>query len=121
MTSNDNALDMSIVTLILNQLSAMRQENSEFRREMKQEMQSFKTEIRQDIHTLQGQVAVIQDDITGLKHDVSGLYHWDYWLLSVIIAVIAMPQIGVGVKSLFDVVVDGVGRLVSVFRKGNQS
>ena len=50
----------------------------------------------------------LQRDVEGLKHDVQGLYHWDYWLLSVILAVFAMPQIAAGIKSFFGAIAEGL-------------
>ena len=61
----------------------------------------------------------LQRDVTGLKHDVQGLYHWNYWLLSIILVLFAMPQIVAGVKSLFGVIFDGVSALAGLFRKDN--
>lgn len=64
-------------------------------------------------------VVELQRDVTGLKHDVQGLYHWNYWLLSIILVLFAMPQIVAGVKSLFGVIFDGVSALAGLFRKDN--
>ena len=57
-------------------------------------MKDFKAEVNarfdavdKRFDRLEAQVGVMQNDITGLKHDAAGLYHWDYWLLSLIIAV----------------------------------
>lgn len=127
MTSADNMINVQALTLLLNEFSAMRRENVEFRREIRQEMKDFKAEVNarfdavdKRFDRLEAQVGVMQNDITGLKHDVAGLYHWDYWLLSLIIAVIAMPQIVVGVKSLFGAVAEGISAILSAIR-GNKS
>lgn len=70
---------------------------------------------------LEASVAVMQNDITGLKHDVAGLYLWDYWLLSIILVVFAMPQIVAGIKSLFTAIAEGISLIVNAFRQGDKS
>ena len=73
---------------------------------------------RQDakIDALTTAVVELQRDVEGLKHDVQGLYHWDYWLLSIILVIFAMPQIVAGVKSLFVAVTEGIAGIISLFR-----
>ena len=95
----------------------IRQDNVKFQSELKQDMQDFKAEIKQDINALKAEVKVLHDDNIGLKHDVSGLYHWDYWLLSIILVVFAMPQIATGIKSLFNVIIEGISGIIALFRK----
>ncbi|MBQ7219772.1 MAG: hypothetical protein IJS28_02210 [Synergistaceae bacterium] len=70
---------------------------------------------------LEARVEVMQNDITGLKHDVAGLYHWDYWLLSIILVVFAMPQIVAGIKSLFTAIAEGISLVVNAFRQGDKT
>ena len=150
MTSQDNAIDMTRLELLLRehfartdkQLSDFRAENAEFhtklmkemsdfkteiRQEMndfktdlRQEMNDFRTEIRHDIKELRADVVELQKDVVGLKHDVEGLYHWNYWLLSVILVVFAMPQIVAGIKSLFTTVAEGISAIAGAFRKENR-
>ncbi len=113
------------------QLSDMRADNAEFRAEMVRLYNDFaekqtakfdaftqKTDARFD--RLEGQIAVMQNDITGLKHDVAGLYHWDYWLLSIILVVFAMPQIVAGIKSLFGALAEGISQVIGAFRKDSK-
>ncbi len=69
------------------------------------------------IEVLQSQIAVMQNDITGLKHDVGNLFTWNYWTLSIILVLVAAPQVASCVKSLFGVIADCVGLIVSAFRK----
>ena len=150
MTSQDNAMDITRLELLLRehfartdkQLSDFRAENAEFhtklmkemsdfkteiRQEMndfktdlRQEMNDFRTEIRHDIKELRADVVELQKDVVGLKHDVEGLYHWNYWLLSVILVVFAMPQIVAGIKSLFTTVAEGISAIAGAFRKENR-
>ena len=77
-----------------------------------------KTEARFD--KLEAVTTVMQNDITGLKHDVAGLYHWDYWLLSIILVVFAMPQIVAGIKSLFTAIAEGVSLVINAFRPSDK-
>ncbi|MBQ9573956.1 MAG: hypothetical protein IJR27_01610 [Synergistaceae bacterium] len=151
MTSQDNAMDITRLELLLRehfartdkQLSDFRAENAEFhtklmkemsdfkteiRQEMndfktdlRQEMNDFRTEIRHDIKELRADVVELQKDVVGLKHDVEGLYHWNYWLLSVILVVFAMPQIVAGIKSLFTTVAEGISAIAGAFRKENRA
>ena len=66
---------------------------------------------------LTASVVELQRDVEGVKHDIAGLYHWDYWLLTVIIAVIAMPQIITGIREFFRAVADGIAVVIGAFRK----
>ena len=65
-------------------------------------------------------VIVIQNDITGLKHDVRNLYTWNYWTLSIILALMAMPHIIAGVKSLISAIVEGISVIAGAFKKGQR-
>ena len=79
--------------------------------------EALDTKFTAQFDAVHAEIAHMQSDITGLKHDVAGLYNWDYWLLTIIIAVIAMPQIVEGLKSLFMAIAEGLGVIVSAFRK----
>lgn len=70
---------------------------------------------------LEAKVEVMQNDITGLKHDVSNLYTWNYWTLSIIIALLAMPQIVEGIKSLLGAVTDVISAVARIFRKEDKA
>lgn len=70
---------------------------------------------------LEAKVEVLQNDITGLKHDVNNLYTWNYWALSIIIALLAMPQIVAGVKALLGALTDTVSAVARAFRKEDQT
>ena len=148
MTSQDNTVDMVRLELLLRehfartdkQLAEIRKDNAEFHALMVKEFSEFKNEVREDINNfkaevrgdmssfkaevnnrfdrLEATVGVMQNDITGLKHDVAGLYHWDYWLLSIILVVFAMPQIVAGLKTLFSAIAEGIVGIVSAFRGG---
>ncbi len=102
----------------------MQRDNAEFRAQMIKEQREF--EARQDakidklaakIDGLTAEVVELQRDNEGLKHDVQGLYHWDYWLLTIILVVFAMPQIVTGLKSLFEVITNGVAGIISLFNR----
>ena len=100
--------------------SEVRQDIKEFKSEVKQEIDNLRSEVRHDIRELKAEVVELQKDVTGLKHDVQGIYHWDYWLLSIILVIFAMPQIVAGVKSLFGAIVDGISAIAVLFRKDNK-
>ena len=141
MTSEDNAIRVELRELIAvnheqiaeqKAISArMQKDNAEFRVLMMNMYNDFaekqnakfdaftqKTDAR--FNRLEEQIAVMQNDITGLKHDVAGLYHWDYWLLSIILVVFAMPQSVAGIKSLFGAVAEGISLIIGAFRKGSR-
>ena len=70
---------------------------------------------------LEAKVEVMQNDITGLKHDVSNLYTWNYWTLSIVIALLAMPQIVEGIKTLLGAVTDILSAVARIFRKEDKA
>ena len=124
------------------QLSDMRAENAEFRAQMMKDNAEFRAEMvrlhndfaekqtvkfdtfaektNAKIDGLTAAVVELQRDVEGLKHDVQGLYHWDYWLLSIILVVFAMPQIVAGIKSLFGALAEGISQIVGAFRKDSK-
>ena len=69
-----------------------------------------------ELGAVHAEIGHIQRDITGLQHDVAGLYHWDYWLLSIILAVFVLPQFVESMKS----VVRGLIEIAGMFRKGEK-
>ena len=109
--------DNQILQLILSQLSDMKRENAEFRRDMLHEFKDFKAETNAKFDRLEAQISVMQNDITGLKHDVSNLYTWNYWTLSIILALAAMPHVVAGIKSLFGAIADGISLIAGAFRR----
>ena len=127
MISNDEIVTINTLTLILDkhfaetkeQLALTRQENAEFRVQIQNDLNNFKDEIRTDLSKIHSEIGVLQRDVEGLKHDVIGLYHWDYWLLSIILIVFVMPQFITGVQSLFKAIADGIGTLRSAFKGKN--
>ena len=124
--------DNQILLVIMHQISDMRRENAEFRRDMLQELKDFKAEtntrfsavdtrfdaVDARFDRLEAQMSVMQNDITGLKHDVSNLYTWNYWTLSIILALAAMPHVVAGIKSLFGAIADGISLIAGAFRRG---
>ena len=92
-------------------------DNAEFKDSINARFDAFENKINTRLDNMQAQISVLHDDNIGLKHDVSGLYHWDYWLLSIILVVFAMPQIVAGIKSLFGAITDGIAGIIALFRK----
>ena len=104
----------------------MREDNAKFREQIRQDFDTFKKEVREDLSRLDmkldkvyGEVIVLQRDVEGLKHDVAGLYHWDYWLLSIILIVFVMPQFIVGIQSFFKAITEGIRGIRSAFKGKN--
>ena len=101
----------------------IRSDIKEFKTEIREDMDNFKNEIRNDLIEVKANAKVqneaivqINNKLTGIEHDITGLYHWDYWLLTIVIAVIAMPQIVNGIKSLFGAIADGLRLIISIFK-----
>ena len=92
-------------------------DNADFKESVNARLDAFESKINTRLDNLQAQISVLHDDNIGLQHDVSGLYHWDYWLLSIILVVFAMPQIVAGIKSLFGAITEGIAGIIALFRK----
>ena len=90
-------------------LALIQKENAEFREQIKEDM-------RNGFDKINSKIIVLQGDTEGLKHDVTGLYHWDYWLLSIILVLFAMPQIVAGIKSLFGAISDSIAGILALFK-----
>ena len=88
-----------------------------FENKINTRLDAFEGKINTRLDKMEAKISVLHDDNVGLKHDVSGLYHWDYWLLSIILVLFAMPQIVAGIKSLFGAITDGIAGIISLFRK----
>ncbi len=91
--------------------------NAEFKDNVNARFDAFESKINTRLDKMEAKISVLHDDNIGLKHDVSGLYHWDYWLLSIILVLFAMPQIVAGIKSLFGAITDGIAGIIALFRK----
>ena len=92
-------------------------DNAEFKDNINVRLDAFENKINTRLDKMEAKISVLHDDNIGLKHDVSGLYHWDYWLLSIILVLFAMPQIVAGIKSLFGAITDGIAGIIALFRK----
>ena len=114
------------------QLSDMRAENAEFHVQMMKDFNAFTEKIDTRIskfeekvnarfERLEEKVAVMQNDMTGLKHDVGNLQTWNYWTLSIIIALLAMPQIVTGIKALIGAAADAVSAVARIFRREDKA
>ncbi len=126
--NNNNNVDMERLELLLRehfaktekQLADIRADNAEFRTQIKDDLNSFKDEIRNDMNSrfdnVQAQISVMQNDITGLKHDVASLFHWNYWILAIIIGFFVLPNCGEYLRGLFGAVRDGIAGIVALFR-----
>ena len=69
---------------------------------------------------VQLQITDLQISNEGLRHDVAGLYHWNYWLLSLVIAAMTMPHILEGIKQLARSVFGGISVIWGTFRNKNK-
>ena len=126
--NNNNNVDMERLELLLRehfaktekQLADIRADNAEFRTQIKDDLNSFKDEIRNDMNSrfdnVQAQISVMQNDITGLKHDVASLFHWNYWILAIIIGFFVLPNCGEYIRDLFSAIRDGIAGIVALFR-----
>ena len=83
-------------------------------------IEAFKAETNARFETIQSQIHIVQNDITGLKHDVANLFTWNYWTLSIIIALVAMPHIVDGIKSIIGALSELILAVVGLFRKSDK-
>ena len=83
-------------------------------------IEAFKAETNARFETVQSQIHIVQNDITGLKHDVANLFTWNYWTLSIIIALVAMPHIVDGIKSIIGALSELILAVVGLFRKSDK-
>ena len=150
MNENENTLDTSRIELLLRehfaktdrQLAEFRADNAEFKatiikrfddlkadnsefklsvlNEMNKRFDGITSEMNKRFDNMQAQINVLQNDVTGLKHDVSNLQHWNYWILAVILVVFVLPQFASGVKAFFGAVRDGVLGIRALFKKAQQ-
>ena len=58
------------------------------------------SDMRYDINSLHSEIGFINQRITGIEHDITGLYHWDYWLLSAILFFATLPYWADIIKSI---------------------
>ena len=135
MTSQDNNADTNNIALQLRELIATNREqiaemkalaaqiqrdNANFQANLIKELANFKENVDAKLTGVHSDIGQINQRIIGIEHDVTGLYHWDYWLLTIIIAIVALPQIISGVKALFAAVAEGIEGIISVLRKKNR-
>ena len=99
-------------------ISEMKKDNAEFRLQVNKDFQAFTERTESRLGELQTEIQQVNMKLTGLEHDVAGLYHWDYWLLSLIIASMVMPQLGEIMKTLITGISEGIAGIVSLFRSG---
>ena len=151
MTSNDNYVTVEIFNAGISRLEALNEknlaliqkENAEFRLQLREDVNNFKNEVRSDINNFKNE---IRSDIENFKNEtraefsqihaeivqldkkievpnarVDDLFHWDYWILSIILVFVAMPHIINGVKSLFEVLTDGIAGIMALFRRKGQN
>lgn len=86
MTSGDNTVDMQRLELLLRE---------HFARTDKQ-----LSDLRQNIWELKSEVVAMEHDVERMKRDVGFMHEWDFWLLSVVILVLAIPKMSESIKSL---------------------
>lgn len=95
----------------------MIKEFSNFTRKQEERFEAFSQKLDSRFDRLETQIAVMQNDITGLKHDVASLFHWDYWILTFIAAALVIPHLPDIVKNLVGAVTQGVLAVASLFSK----
>lgn len=89
----------------------------EFTGKYEKKFDEFKAEVNARFDGVQTQIAIMHNDITGLKHDVQNLYTWNYWTLAIIIGIFVLPQFGENLKKIFTALFDGVKFLRKAFKK----
>ncbi len=94
----------------------IRMDLSTFKDEVRADLQNVRSEMNSRFDNVQAQISVMQNDITGLKHDVASLFHWNYWILAIIIGFFVLPNCGEYLRGLFGAVRDGIAGIVALFR-----
>ena len=125
MTSKDNTFDMSKIELLFRehfaridkQFAEMKADNAEFKITIINEMNKRFEGVNSRFDGLQTQINTIQNDITGLKHDVANLFHWNYWILAIIIGVFVLPNVADFIRSLFGLLHDGIAGSLALFKR----
>ncbi|MBQ4402484.1 MAG: hypothetical protein II832_09985 [Synergistaceae bacterium] len=95
----------------------MIKEFSDFARKQEERFGDFSRKSEARFDRLETQITVIQNDITGLKHDVASLFHWDYWILTFIAAALVIPHLPDIMKNLVGAVTQGFSAIASLFSK----
>jgi len=99
----------------------MMKEFNAFTEKIDTRISKFEEKVNARFERLEEKVAVMQNDMTGLKHDVGNLQTWNYWTLSIIIALLAMPQILTGIKALIGAAADAVSAVARIFRREDKA
>ena len=147
MTSQDNIIDANNTVLLLRELIATNREqiaelkalsaqmqkyNAEFRASMIKEFSDFKDSINTRLNDFENgvdgrltgmhaEIGQINQRLTGIEHDITGLYHWDYWLLSFILFFAALPHLADIIKAIPVAITETIRDVMAIFGKGKTS
>ena len=76
---------------------------SDVRAELKSEIASVRTELKSEIASvrteLKSEIAEVRSEIRALSSEVSGLIHWNYWVLAFVSIIIVIAP---SIKNLVD-------------------
>ena len=70
--------------------------------------------------SLTAEVVELQRETVGIKHDVAGLYHWNYWIISIILAIVVMPHVVAALKFLASGLAGLISGVLSLFRQNRE-
>ena len=114
--------DFNTLTLLLDkhfaqtqaQIATMQKENAEFREQIRQDINSFKSEVNNEFNKIHVEIADLRADVRVQSTRIDDLVHWNYWMITFIIALFMLPSIIDGTKAFFKALTDGV---ISLFRR----
>lgn len=95
----------------------MIKEFSDFARKQKERFKVFSQKSEAHFDRLETKIAVMQNDIIGLRYDVTSLFHWDDWILTFIAAALVIPNLPDIMKNLVGAVTQGASAVALLFRK----
>ena len=98
----------------------LREDINNFKNEVKADIENFKKEMRSEFAEIHAEIGQLNTKIEVQTARIDTLFHWNYWLLSIILVLVAMPNIIAGVKSLFCALSEGIAKIVVLFKRKGQ-
>ena len=100
--NNNNYVTVELLNAHMSRMEALMEKNmaliradiADFRTELKQDIANVRVELKQEIAVLDRKV-----EVNGAKIDA--LYHWNYWIISLLLVVFFLPHVVEGFKAFF--------------------
>ena len=133
MTSNDNYVTVEMFNNGMARLEAINEknlaliqkENAEFRLQLREDMNDFKNEIRSEFLQIHSELSQVHSEIAQLDKRIEvqnarieDLFHWNYWILTFIVAIVIGPALVEAVKAFSKSL---AGSIAAIFKRGNKA